>query len=93
MSPKATRTARLNFRLPANLKAVIEEAATQVGQSTSAFAISTLVTSARAVLQQQNATELSNRDRDIFLALLDDTRTTPNNALKKAAARYKKNLG
>jgi uncharacterized protein (DUF1778 family) len=79
--------------LPEELKIVIEKAAAQTGQSLSAFAISTLITSARAVLNEQNVTELSNRDRDIFLAVLDNSGLAPNDALKKAAARYKKSLG
>ena len=35
--------ARLNFRLPVELKATIERAAAQLGQSVSDFAVSTLV--------------------------------------------------
>ncbi len=37
------RDARLNFRLSADLKEVIEEAAASLGQSVSDFAVSTLV--------------------------------------------------
>ena len=37
------RDARLNFRLPADLKEVIEEAAASLGQSVSEFAVRTLV--------------------------------------------------
>jgi uncharacterized protein (DUF1778 family) len=44
------------------------------------------------VIQQQHLTELANRDRDVFVALLDDTAARPNKALA-AAARYKKHLG
>jgi len=39
--------ARLNFRLPEELKATIEKAAAQLGQSVSDFAVSTLVREAR----------------------------------------------
>jgi uncharacterized protein (DUF1778 family) len=46
---------------------------------------------ARDVIGQHDATVLSNRDRDIFLALLDDA--NPNKALSDAAERYKKHLG
>jgi uncharacterized protein (DUF1778 family) len=87
------RDARLNFRLPAHLKEVIEEAAASLGQSVSDFAVSTLVQQARSVIGQQHVTTLSNRDRDRFIALLDETDARPNAALVKAAKKYKKNLG
>ena len=75
------------------MKAIIEEAAATLGQSVSDFAVSTLVRTARSVLHQQSVTELTNRDRDLFIALLDDTRAKPNKALTEAAKRYKKHLG
>jgi uncharacterized protein (DUF1778 family) len=87
------RDARLNFRLPSNLKAVIEEAAASLGQSVSEFAVSTLVLRARSVIEQRNVTLLSDRDRDLFITLLNDAECRPNAALVKAAKRYKKRLG
>jgi uncharacterized protein (DUF1778 family) len=93
MPTQAKNDARLNFRLPANLKAVIEEAAASLGQSVSDFAVSSLLQTARSVLQQQSVTELTNRDRDIFVALLDDAEAKPNKALTEAARRYRKHLG
>jgi uncharacterized protein (DUF1778 family) len=85
--------ARLNFRLPSDLKEVIEEAAASLGQSVSDFAVSTLVQQARSVIEQRDVTALSDRDRDRFMALLDDVEARPNAALVKAARRYKKGLG
>jgi len=87
------RDARLNFRLPTDLKEVIEEAAATLGQSVSEFAVSTLVRQARTVIEQRNVTVLGDRDRDRFIALLDDADARPNPALLKAAKRYKKHLG
>ncbi len=87
------RDARLNFRLPTDLKEVIEEAAATLGQSVSDFAVSTLVRQARTVIEQRNVTVLGDRDRDRFIALLDDAEARPNPALLKAAKRYKKHLG
>lgn len=87
------RDSRLNFRLPSELKEVIEEAAASLGQSVSEFAVGTLVQQAREVVHQQRVTVLSDRDRDRFLALLDDTEVQPNAALIKAAKRYKKHFG
>ena len=85
----ATQDARLNFRLPADLKATIEEAAAQLGQSTTDFAVATLVQNARAVIDQRNVTRLSSRDREIFTRMLDDVDAKPNAALAAAARRYK----
>jgi uncharacterized protein (DUF1778 family) len=87
------RDSRLNFRLPSDLKEVIEEAAASLGQSVSDFAVSTLVQQARSVIEQRNVTVLSNRDRDRFIDLLDDADARPNAALTRAAKRYKKHLG
>ena len=42
---------RLNFRLPSNLKELIQEAAESLGQSVSDFAVSTLVQQARSVIE------------------------------------------
>lgn len=89
MATDSEHDARLNFRLPAELKKTIEEAAAQLGQTVSDFAISTLVTTARRVLQEHQVTRLSQRDRDRFVALLDDTESRPNKALRAAAKRYK----
>jgi len=90
MATTNPKEARLNFRLPNDLKEVIEEAATAMGQSVSDYAIATLVKSSQAVLQQSQTTVLSNRDRKTFMALLDDSDAKPNRALTEAAKRYNK---
>ncbi|MGY8770633.1 MAG: type II toxin-antitoxin system TacA family antitoxin [Pirellulales bacterium] len=82
--------ARINVRLSSDLKQTIEEAAVALGQTVSEFTISTVVREARQVLQDAQMTQLSNRDRDAFLAALDDTSAKPNEALKAAARRFKK---
>ena len=90
MATDREHDARLNFRLSAELKETIEEAAAQLGQTVSDFAVSTLATTARQVLQEHQVTRLSQRDRDAFIALLDDAESHPNNALRAAAKRYKR---
>jgi uncharacterized protein (DUF1778 family) len=82
--------ARLNFRLPAELKQTIEEAAARTGQSVSDFAVSTLVRTARDVIEQERVTRLSNHDRSVFISLLDDPDARPNEALTAAARKFKK---
>ena len=89
MATNIPNDARLNFRLPAELKTTIEAAAACLGQSVSDFAISTVAQTARNVIEQHQITRLSNRDRDTFMALLDAADARPNKALKAAAKRYK----
>jgi len=91
--PGGKNDARLNFRLSGELKKTIEDAAAEMGQSISDFAISTLAQKARNVLRNQTITRLGERDRKQFMKLLDDTATEPNEALIKAADRYKKQVG
>ena len=90
---EAKSDARLNFRLASELKRTIEEAAAQTGQSISNFAISTLVQASRRILHEQQVTRLTERDRQLFVEMLDDESTMPNAALTKAAKRYKKDVG
>jgi uncharacterized protein (DUF1778 family) len=78
---------RLSFRLSAEIKETIEVAATYLGQSVNDFAVSTLAQAARQVIQERDITRLSQRDRDRFLALLDDTHIEPNAALVRAVKK------
>ena len=89
----AKNDARLNLKLPEELKAEIEKAAAQLGQSVSGFAVSTLVREAREVIREHDVTELSDRDRDVLVSILDDADARPNEALGAAAERYKKEIG
>ena len=88
--PATKADARINVRLPSELKQTIEEAAAALGQTVSEFTVSTIVQEARQVLQAAQVTILSQRDRDRFLAALNDTEAKPNAALKSAARRYGK---
>lgn len=83
--------AQINFRLPSEMKNVVERAAIASGQSLQDFALQTLVERANEVLEHQHVRTLSDRDRDIFLALLDSD-TGPNAALRQAAEDYKRYL-
>lgn len=75
---------RLDVRLAADHKNLIEQAASLLGQSVSAFAVSTLVSEAGRVVGESTALRLSNRDRDAFLAALDSP-PKPNARLRKGA--------
>lgn len=89
----AKSDARLNFRLTPELKKTIEDAAAQMGQTVSDFAISTLAQASRRILHDQQVTMLTERDRQRFVEMLDDESTRPNQALVKAAKRYRRQVG
>ena len=91
--PSAERNERLEFRVPEHVKQLIERAAALDGQTVSGFAINALVRRARRVLKQQATIELNDRDRDIFITMLDNSEAEPNEALKRAAERYKTHIG
>lgn len=90
MATRIRNYSRLSLRIPAELKHTIEVAATISGRSISDFAISVFERSARLVIEEHDCTVLTNRDRDAFVALLDQTDAKPNKALAAAARRYKK---
>lgn len=92
MATAAKSNARINVRLPNELKLTIERAAAELGQTVSEFTVSAVVREARQVLQDAHVTRLSNRDRDAFLAALEAADVRPNKALTAAARRYKKSL-
>ena len=88
---QTNQAARLNFRLPPEIKERIENAALVSGVTVTDFAITALANTAEAVLEKHQNRVLSNRDRDIFLALLENP-PEPNEALKKAVKEYKKRV-
>jgi len=69
-------------------KRMIEQAAAISGQSLSDFAVTSLVRAAQEKINEETATILSNRDRDIFLKMLESD-ARPNEALRAAAKRYR----
>lgn len=79
----ATTTARVEFRLRPESKDLIEQAAGLLGMSLTEFASSRLVQLAQQVVAEHNVARLTNRDRDIFLAMLDAD-SEPNAALRQA---------
>ncbi len=83
-----TKTDRMHFRLPHDIKERVEKAATVSGQTITDFAVSVLANSANEVLERHETRRLSARDRDIFLTMLD-AEAEPNQALKNAANAYK----
>ena len=79
---------RLDLRLPAEQKILIERAAVLAGQSVSAFVLRAAIERSRYLLSEANVITLSDRDRDHFLEALDDLDARPNAALLRAIERY-----
>lgn len=79
---------RLNFRLPIELKERIEKAAIISGLTVTDFAISILGNSADEILEKHQTRTLSNKDRDIFLEMIENP-PQPNQALLDAVKEYK----
>jgi uncharacterized protein (DUF1778 family) len=75
----------LVFQLPPEAKEAVERAAVLANLTVADFAISAVVTTANEMLQQTRT--LSDRDRDLFLALLDEEQE-PNDALRDAFATH-----
>lgn len=82
------KPARFNFRLPAEIKDRIEKAALVSGVTVTDFAINVLADSADEVLEKQHARMLSDRDRDIFLEMLENP-PKPTEALLQAVKEYR----
>ena len=92
MSANVPSDARIEFRLPAEWKREIEQAAIVQNRSLTEFATTVLTEQARSVLAEHARHEhvqLSNRDRDRFLAALD---AAPNAALRAAARKHRRRV-
>ncbi|MGE3467369.1 MAG: DUF1778 domain-containing protein [Pyrinomonadaceae bacterium] len=83
------KDARMDFRLRPDFKERIEKAASVSGKSVTEFAVSTLLKTADEILERYHVAELSNRDRDLFLSILDQE-TKPNEKLLRAAKTHEK---
>jgi uncharacterized protein (DUF1778 family) len=83
--------ARIEFRIPSEAKKLIERAAASQGRSVSDFAKEVLTQRAKAVIEEMENIQLSDRDRDIFLQLLDAD-PEPNAALQAAARRQREKI-
>lgn len=81
------REARLEVRVSAEIKALLDEAAASVGLSTSAFVLATVTPQAREMVRQQAMMELSATESQDFVNQLLHS-SEPKAALRAAASRY-----
>ncbi len=76
---RALEAARVEFRMPADLKNEVEEAAALVGATFTSFATEILVERARQVKREHGLAVLNNQDRDAFLkALANPPKPSPS---------------
>lgn len=80
---------RLSIRLPADIKERIEHAAMLSGMSVTEFTISNLAETADEIIERHHVRKVSNRDRDIILALLDQKDHPKKKPNKKLVEAYK----
>ena len=83
-----TLDAHFDLKISNELRDLIREAASLQGQSVDDYVASALTEMSQRVVQQRGPTVLSDRDRDIFLDLLDSVEE-PNEALRQAAKRFR----
>jgi uncharacterized protein (DUF1778 family) len=80
--------ARIDFRTTPEVKSLIEQAAAIYGMTVSEYIKAIVVEKSRQVIEHHETRILSDRDRDLFLSLLDAP-AAPNAALLAAAAEFK----
>ncbi len=83
-----TELVGLSLPLSPSERSLLEQAVSLTGQSIDRFAVTALLDRAREVLQSGTIRVLSHRDAVRFLELLDAD-VQPNDALRRAAERYR----
>ena len=82
----APESARINLRTSAEAKALIERAAALMGTTVSSFMLQNAYEAAQRLVAQHEVITLSDRDRDVFLAALENP-PEPTEALRRLLAR------
>ncbi len=87
-APRQTRSERIDLRVNAETKALLARAYHLAGYSNlTSFVIATARERAQHIIEEHNHFTISNRDRDSFLAALDNP-PVPNAALRAAAKKH-----
>lgn len=90
--PTAAKQERLQIRLDAHAKNVLQRAAGYRRKALSQFVLGTALEEAERVIQENELVALSNADWQVFYAALTNP-PAPNPALRKAYARYRQAKG
>jgi len=83
---------RLQVRLTADAKAVLQRAANYRHKTVSQFVLATALAEAEKVIRENEAVSLSGADWKVFYDALNNP-PAPNAALRKAFAKYQKAAG
>lgn len=91
-SPKISRDARLEARMSATQKRLLQRAATLSGRTLSDFVVVSALDAARRVITEHESIRLSREEQLAFVqALLNPTES--NERLKRAAKAYRQRTG
>jgi uncharacterized protein (DUF1778 family) len=85
------KTSRLETRVTAEQKALIERAAAYQGRTVSDFVVHTVHEAARSVIQENELLQLDQAQSRAFVELLLNPRK-PNKAVKQALGDYRKHV-
>lgn len=87
-----TKQERLQIRLDAQVKSILQRAAGHRRKTLSQFVLSTALEEAERVIRENEVVTLSGTDWNVFYEALTNP-PAPNAALRKAYARYRKANG
>ena len=88
---KTQKAARLEARITAEQKALIERAAAYEGRTVSDFVVRTVQDAAKAVIQEHEVLRLNESQSRAFVETLLNP-PEPNPALEQAAEEYRRNV-
>ena len=91
VQPSTTKNARLEARITAEQKELIERAAAYEGRSVSDFVVGTVQRAAKAIIQEHEVLRLNESQSRAFVETLLDP-PEPNEALERAAAQYREDV-
>jgi uncharacterized protein (DUF1778 family) len=86
-----TRSARLEARITAEQKELIERAAAYEGRSVSDFVVATVQQAAKDIVQERELLRLNKSQSRAFVETLLNP-PEPNDALQQAAAEYRRDV-
>ncbi|WHN66650.1 DUF1778 domain-containing protein [Cysteiniphilum sp. QT6929] len=86
-----SKSARIEFKVTDDSKAIFERAAQLMGVSLTEFGVRAMMSFAKKVTTEQNLIKLSLSQQEIFFAALENP-PKANDALKKAYQTYKKTV-
>jgi uncharacterized protein (DUF1778 family) len=84
------RAERLEARVTADQKRLLQEAAALQGRTLSDFVVGSLVETAKRVLQERDLVVLSTKDREVFVRALLNPPTRKGGRLARAVDRYRR---